>query len=557
MYRAPSGALRVRRRHRAVGLGPRRPEPRRQPAGPQHAAGDGEPARRHGRAAGDAAVRASSPRRRRPTPRRRRRRSPRPPAAVADGTQVTITGTASDTGGGVVAGVEVSTDGGTHLASRRPARRAGPTPGSRTARPSTTIKVARDRRQRQPRAPRAPARPSTSTARARSGATTSRRRHADAGDPSSVEVGVKFTSDKLRHGHRHALLQGRGQHRHPHRQPVDARTGTRLAQATFTGETASGWQTVTFARRSRSSRARPTSPPTSRPTATTRPRTDYFYRAPAPGPERRRARSTARRCTRSATPGTTRQRRLQLRRGEHVPDQHLQRRQLLGRRHLRADAGARARSPTSTAAAGGRTSANVTWTAPATGGAPTSYKITPYIGATAQTPTTVTGTPPATTTTVTGLTNGTTYTFTVQAINPNGTGRRRRSRTRSRRSTPVAPVGADRTSPRSRPRSPRWSVDRAGQRRRQPDHGLHRHAVHRRDRADAGPGRRASATSATVTGLTNGTAYTFKVTRDQRRRHQPRLGRRRTRSTPQATMFDFATPDDRRLAATPARSSSA
>ena len=75
-----------------------------------------------------------------------------------------------------------------------------------------------------------------------------------------------------------------------------------------------------------------------------------------------------------------------------------------------------------TATERGLTSATVSWSAPATGGAPTSYKITPYIGSAAQTPTTITGTPPQTTATITGLTNGTTYTFTVQAINPNGAG---------------------------------------------------------------------------------------------------------------------------------------
>ena len=38
------------------------------------------------------------------------------------------------------------------------------------------------------------------------------------------------------------------------------------------------------------------------------------------------------------------------------------------------------------ASEGGKNSANVTWSAPTTGGTPTSYKITPYVGSTAQTP---------------------------------------------------------------------------------------------------------------------------------------------------------------------------
>ncbi len=69
----------------------------------------------------------------------------------------------------------------------------------------------------------------------------------------------------------------------------------------------------------------------------------------------------------------------------------------------------------------------MSWTAPSNGGSPiTSYTVTPFIGATAQTPTTVTGNPPATSTTVTGLTNGTAYTFTVSATNAVGRARRPR-----------------------------------------------------------------------------------------------------------------------------------
>ena len=75
---------------------------------------------------------------------------------------------------------------------------------------------------------------------------------------------------------------------------------------------------------------------------------------------------------------------------------------------------------TGVSATAGSLSANVTWTAPSTGGTPTSYIITPYIGATAQTTTTVSA--PATSGTVTGLTAGTAYTFTVTASNATGNG---------------------------------------------------------------------------------------------------------------------------------------
>ena len=80
-------------------------------------------------------------------------------------------------------------------------------------------------------------------------------------------------------------------------------------------------------------------------------------------------------------------------------------------------------APAGLTATAGVGSVTVAWTAPAKGGSPiTSYTVTPFIGATAQTATTVSGSPPATTTSITTLTNGTTYTFKVTATNAAGTG---------------------------------------------------------------------------------------------------------------------------------------
>jgi hypothetical protein len=80
-------------------------------------------------------------------------------------------------------------------------------------------------------------------------------------------------------------------------------------------------------------------------------------------------------------------------------------------------------APTGVTATGGNTSATVYWTAPSDCGSPiTSYTITPSANGVAQTPTVITGNPPATSATITGLTNGTPYTFTVSATNAVGTG---------------------------------------------------------------------------------------------------------------------------------------
>ncbi len=75
---------------------------------------------------------------------------------------------------------------------------------------------------------------------------------------------------------------------------------------------------------------------------------------------------------------------------------------------------------TNVTATAGYSSATLAWTAPTTGGPTTSYVITPYAAGVAQATTTVTGSPAPTTATVPGLNNGTSYTFTVTATNPAG-----------------------------------------------------------------------------------------------------------------------------------------
>ena len=132
------------------------------------------------------------------------------------------------------------------------------------------------------------------------------------------------------------------------------------------------------------------------------------------------------------------------RHGVHVQgrgDQRGRHRRRLGRVAPRSRRRPRRRRARRRASAAPRATRSValSWTAPASNGgsAITGYRVTPYIGATAQTAI-LTGSA-ATTYTVTGLTNGTAYTFTVAAINAVGTGA---DSAASAAITPVAPPPA-------------------------------------------------------------------------------------------------------------------
>ena len=148
----------------------------------------------------------------------------------------------------------------------------------------------------------------------------------------------------------------------------------------------------------------------------------------------------------------------------------------------------------------------------ADGGSPiVSYTITPYIGSAAQTPTVITGSPPATSATVSGLTDGTSYTFTVTATNGVGTGP---ASAPSNQVTPAAPTapgapsGVTATAG-NQSATVSWSAPADGG---SPitSYTVIPYLAGVAQTATQVPGS-PPATTVKVTGLTNGSAYTFTV----------------------------------------------
>ena len=165
-------------------------------------------------------------------------------------------------------------------------------------------------------------------------------------------------------------------------------------------------------------------------------------------------------------------------------------------------------APTGVSGAPGDSTAALTWTVPASdGGNPiTGYRITPFLGATALTP--ISTGSASTSFTVTGLSNGSAYTFTVAAVNAAGAG------PDSAPSSPVTPVGL--------PGAPTGVTGVAGDTSAaltwsapastggSPVTG-YRITPSQGGTALAPIPTGSASTSFTVTGLTNGTAYTFTV----------------------------------------------
>jgi len=138
--------------------------------------------------------------------------------------------------------------------------------------------------------------------------------------------------------------------------------------------------------------------------------------------------------------------------------------------------------------------------------------VTPYAGAVAQAPVTVSGSPPATSATIGGLTNGSAYTFTVTATNGIGTGpvsTASNTVTPAAPTAPGAPTGVSATG-RNASATVSWSA---------PGNGGSAITSYTVTPSIAGVPQPPTlvtgsppAISTTVVGLANGTAYTFTVT---------------------------------------------
>ena len=175
--------------------------------------------------------------------------SPSAGATLGNGSTITITGTATDSGGGVVAGVEVSTDGG---ATWHPVTTMSPASTSVTwsytwsAAGSGSVTL--ESRATDDDANMGPASSGLSVT-VNCPCSVFGASHvplvASATDPNSAELGMRFEStvpgwvDGVR------FYKGSG-NGGTHTGSLWTNSGTLLATGTFTNETASGWQTLTF-----------------------------------------------------------------------------------------------------------------------------------------------------------------------------------------------------------------------------------------------------------------------------------------------------------------------
>lgn len=459
--------------------------------------------------------------------------SPTNGASAQDGTSMTITGTATDAGGGVVAGVEVSTDGGQ---TWHPA--TGTSDWSYTwtvhGEPAAQIESRAVDDSGNLETPSAGVSVTVTCPCGIFGSSTTPGT-IDGGDNRATEVGVAFNSSAF------GVVTGVRFYK------AVANTGTHignlwdssghlLATAAFTSESSSGWQDVTFSspvailpnttyvasyyapngHYSIDSSSLYAYPPVG-PSVLNSPPLHVIASGPSQGNGLYSYAKT------STFPTNT------YNGANYWVDVDFQ----------PAGAPGAATNPSATAGPG---LATVTWTAPTSGGPVTSYIVTPYANGVAQKTTTIStsnGTAPATNTTISGLTPNTPYTFTVQAANPAGGG------PISAQSPPVTPTSL--TAPSAPTSVSATSATQSAQVTWQaPASNGGSPITSYTVTAYQGSAQASSvsadsvATSATVTGLTNGTSYTFTVTATNA------VGSTASSATsavtPQDTVFDFSSP---------------
>jgi len=167
--------------------------------------------------------------------------SPAAGASIGNGASVTATGTATDTGGGIVAGVEVSVDGGT---TWHPATGTSSwsytyvQPGNGAV--SLQVRATDDSGNIGAVATRSV---TASCPCSMYGATTPVVTSTD--DASAVELGLRFTSSQSGYVTGVRFYKGAA-NVGTHVGTLWSASGTALASVTFTGETTSGWQAASF-----------------------------------------------------------------------------------------------------------------------------------------------------------------------------------------------------------------------------------------------------------------------------------------------------------------------
>ena len=462
--------------------------------------------------------------------------SPSAGANLQDGSLVTISGTATETGSGVVAGVEVSTNGG---ANWHPATLTSPASANVTwsyewvahGNPTANIKSRAVNDSANLEKPSAGITVNVGCPCSiwGSGVTPT---NVDSGDASSIEVGVKFTSEVAGQVsgirfYKAATNTG------THVGDLWSASGTLLASATFTTETASGWQQVNFSApvliAANTTYVAGYFAPKGHYSAD-----PYYFFVP----------------TASGRPSIL-----------NSPPLHAVQASSTSTNGLYSYASSPT-FPTSTfndsnywvdpvftpltapgqvtgvSATASTGSAILSWSAPSSGGLVSTYTITPYIGETAQAVTKITGTPPATGTTISGLTPGKAYTFKVQASNSVGSGpisSASNSVTPSAPTAPGAPSSVSATAA-SNKAIVSWS---------EPSNGgsaitAYKVTPYIGSSAQTPVSVSGSTTTATVSGLTDGTSYTFTVAAT----NEVGTGGATSSNavTPQDTIFELATP---------------